>query len=141
MLYKQFYSELGKLLYAVADIDGVISVEEKSMLKKLIRKELVPDEKSTDEFGTDAAFYAEFEFDILEDAHASPKAAFNSFITFVENHHSAFDSRLREATIRVVTTLVDAYHKTSENEKKLINDLKQKLESIPVRKAKSKLVH
>ncbi|MCX6292155.1 MAG: hypothetical protein NT126_10375 [Bacteroidetes bacterium] len=139
MLYKQFYSELGKLLYAVADVDGVITQEEKSALKKLIRKELVPVEKSTDEFGTDAAFYAEFEFDILEDAKASPQAAFNSFITFVENHHSAFDHRLRNATLKIVNELAEAFHKNSENEKVLIEKLKAKLEALPVREKKLKI--
>jgi uncharacterized tellurite resistance protein B-like protein len=140
MLYKQFYSELGKLLYAVADVDGVISQEEKSALKKLIRKDLVPVETSRDEFGTDAAFYAEFEFDILEEAHASPKAAFNSFISFVENHHSAFDQRLRDATLKVVNELANAYHQGSEKEKELIAVLKSKLDSIPVRNKKIHLV-
>src|SRR5689334_16183311 len=140
MLYKQFYSELGKLLYAVAEVDGKISPEEKQALKKIIRKELVPCENSTDEFGTDAAFYAEFEFDILEDSKASPRAAFQSFITFVENHHSAFDQRLRAATLKVVNELADAYHKNSEKEKDLIETLKAKLGELPLRRRKAKLL-
>lgn len=139
MLYKQFYSELGKLLYAVADVDGIVSQEEKKTLKELIRKELVPVENSKDEFGTDAAFYAEFEFDILEEAKASPRAAFNSFINFVENHHSAFDQRLKDATLKVVTTLADAYHQSSEKEKELIEKLRAKLDALPIRTKKAKV--
>jgi hypothetical protein len=140
MLYKQFYSEVGKLLYAVAKIDGAVSHEEKAELKKLIRKDLVPVEKSMDEFGTDAAFYAEFEFDILEDSNASPRAAFNSFISYIENHHSAFDRRLRTATLKVANELADLYHQDSEKEKELIAILKSKLESLPFREKKMKVL-
>lgn len=139
MVYKQFYSELGKLIYAVADVDGIISKEEKRTLKELIRKELVPEEKHTDEFGTDAAYYAEFEFDIMEETHATPEAAFNSFTDFIENHHSAFDKRLQNATLKLVTTLANTYHKTSEKERKLIEKLRAVLEGLPVRKKKLKL--
>lgn len=133
MIYKQFYSEIGKLLYAVADVDGVISPAEKKALKDLIRTELVPVENSKDEFGTDSAYYAEFEFDILEEANASPKAAFDSFINFLDNHHSAFDKKLKDATLLVVTKLADAYHKTSKKEEVLINQLKMKLALYPDR--------
>lgn len=133
MLYKQFYSEIGKLLYAVADVDGVISPAEKKTLKDLIRTELVPVENSKDEFGTDSAYYAEFEFDILEEANASPKAAFDSFINFLDNHHSGFDKKLKDATLLVVTKLADAYHKTSKKEEVLIKQLKMKLASHPDR--------
>src|SRR5690606_13704785 len=79
MLYRQFYSELGKLLYAVADVDGMISQKEKKALQELVRKELVPVEKHTDKFGTDVAFYAEIEFDFLEDSMVEPEEAFESF--------------------------------------------------------------
>ena len=39
MIYREFYSELGKLLYAVADIDGVITEKEKKKLKEIVKKE------------------------------------------------------------------------------------------------------
>ena len=89
-----------------------------------------------DEFGTDTALYAEFEFDILDNAHASPQAAFNSFISFIENHHSAFDQNLRSATLKIENELAEAFHKNSEKEKVLLEKLRRKLESLPVRDRK-----
>ena len=74
MLYKNFYSELGKLLYAVADIDGVITQAEKKALHEIVKKELVPAEKHTDEFGTDAAYYAEIEFEYLDEEQMDAEA-------------------------------------------------------------------
>ena len=52
MDYRVFYSELGKLLYAVADADGVVSKEEKKSLYDLVKTRLAHKEVHTDEFGT-----------------------------------------------------------------------------------------
>ena len=131
MLYRQFYSELAKLLYAVANVDGKISAKEREELKVIVRNELVPAEHHTDKFGTDAAYYTEIEFDFLEEAMIEPETAFESFLNFVANHHSAVDSRMREVSLRTAKKIADTYHKTSKKEKELIKKLEKKLESLP----------
>ena len=131
MLYRQFYSELAKLLYAVANVDGKISPQEKEELRTLVRKELVPNEKHTDKFGTDAAYYTEIEFDFLEDSMYEPEAAFDSFLTYIENHHTAIDNRMREVSLNIAKKIADAYHRTNKKEKKLIETLEKKLSSLP----------
>ena len=83
MLYKNFYSELGKLLYAVAKADGKITEKEARTIHKTVAEELVPAETATDEFGTDAAHFTEIEFEILQETFASPEEAFNSFINYI----------------------------------------------------------
>ena len=130
MLYKYVYSELGKLLYAVADIDGVITQAEKNALQEIVRKELVPAEKHKDEFGSDAAYYAEIEFNYLEDEISDADAAFNSFIDFVEEHHTAFDEKMKKVCLHVAKEIARAYHKTNKKEKTLIKKLKEKIEKI-----------
>jgi uncharacterized tellurite resistance protein B-like protein len=130
MLYKDFYSELGKLLYAVADIDGVITQSEKKVLHEIVRKELVPSEKHKDEFGTDAAYYAEIEFEYLEEEISDADAAFNSFIDFVEEHHTAFNEKMRKICIHVAKEIANAYHKTNKKEKLIIKRLKEQIELI-----------
>ena len=80
MDYKEFYSELGKLLYAVADIDHVITQKEKKALTDIVKKELAPTEVHKDAFGTGTAYYTAMEFDILDDEIADSETAFNSFI-------------------------------------------------------------
>ncbi|MES2621530.1 MAG: hypothetical protein V4615_11830 [Bacteroidota bacterium] len=133
MLYRQFYSELAKLLYAVANVDGKISDQEREELKTIVRKELVPAEHHTDKFGTDAAYYTEIEFDFLEEAMIEPQAAFESYLNFVELHHTAIDSRMREVSLRTAKKIADTYHKTNKKEKDLINALEKKLAALPAK--------
>ena len=137
MIHKQFYSELGKLLYSIADVDGVISKTEKMTLRELVRKELAPAEKNTDEFGTDAAFYTEIEFDILEDNNSEPDIAFESFISYIENHKTAIDRRMLETTLTIATRLADAFHHTNIKEKELLKVLNKKIGTL----LKEKNVH
>jgi hypothetical protein len=133
MEYKDFYAELGKLLYAVADTDGVITQKEKKALQDIVKNELVPAERHMDAVGTDAAYYTEIEFDFLDEEIADAETAFNSFIDFVEEHHTAFDERMKKISLHVVKELANAYHGTNKKEKKLINELRKKLNRIEVK--------
>lgn len=127
MLYKDFYSELGKLLYAVADIDHVITQKEKIKLQEIIKKELVPAEKQLDEYGTNAALYTAIEFDFLDEEIADSESAFSSFIDFVEEHHSAFDQKMKKLCLHIAGELAAAYRGTNKKEKMLLETLKRKL--------------
>lgn len=139
MHYKRFYSELGKLLYAVAEIDGTISQKEKKSLQDIIKKELVPSETHTDEFGTDVAYYAEIEFDFLADKKIhDTEWAFDSFIDYVDEHRTAFDEKMKKVSLKLVKKLAAAYQGTNNKEKALIEKLKQKLDEIEVKKEKVK---
>jgi hypothetical protein len=119
MLYKQFYSELGKLLYAIADIDGIITPREKKVLQEIVRKELIPSE-----------IYAEIEFDFLQDEQADAETAFESFVNFVEDHHTAFDKRMRRICMHVAKKLADEYYGTNKKEEFLVKKLKETFEKI-----------
>lgn len=138
MIYKKFYSELGKLLYAVADIDGVITSKEKEVLQNMVKKDLAPAEKHTDEAGTSTSFYTEIEFDFLDEQISDPDEAFQSFIDFVEEHSAAFDERLMKASFRLAETLAHAYHGTNKKERELIERLKHKLNQIELKKSESR---
>lgn len=133
MMYKEFYSEFGKLLYSVVDIDGVINKKEKQALKDIVKNELVPTERHTDAFGTNAAFYSEMEFDFLDEEICDAEAAFESFIDFVEDHHTAFDEGMKKVCLHLVKRLSAAYMGTNKKEKVLIEKLRRKLKKINVR--------
>ena len=131
MFYRQYYSELGKLLYALTHVEGAVSKKEKEGLKELVRKELLPDEKHRDTFGTDAAYYSEIEFEILEETMMDPESAFDSFLFFVEQHHSAINQRMRDVTLKVAKKLAATYHKTNKKEAELIKKLEKSLKCLP----------
>ena len=132
MLYKEFYAELGKLLYAVADIDHMITSEEKKKLQDVVKKELVPQEMHIDAFGTDVAYYAEMEFDFLDEQIGDAEAAFDSFIDFVKDHHTAFDEQMKKTALSIAKELAAAYHGTNKKEKVLIEKLQKELKKIKV---------
>ena len=125
MIYKNFYSEVGKLLYALAKVDGSIPQEEIKAIHQLVLKDLVPLENSTDEFGTDSAFYVEMEFDYLNENYYDPDVAFNSFISYVEDHYSAFDEYLKSAILNVAETLFISFHETNIKDHNYILKLRE----------------
>jgi uncharacterized tellurite resistance protein B-like protein len=135
MHYKEFYSELGKLLYAVSDIDGTLSKAEKNKLQEIVKKELVPAETHVDDFGTNTAFYSEIEFDFMDEAIGDAVTAFESFIDFVEDHHTAFDAQTKKASLHVMKELADAYYGTNKKEKELIQKATKLLNKIEIKKS------
>ena len=72
----------------------------------------------------------------LEEAGADAETAFQSFINYVENHHSAFDSKMMRACLRVAGELASVYHGTNKKEKALLHQLEQKLKKIKFREPK-----
>ncbi len=131
MFYSDLYSEIGKMLYAVADIDGMITQAEKAALQDIVKRELVPVEKHVDEFGTDAAYYTEFEFDYLDqEKMMDAETAFNSFIDFVEEHRTALDRNTIKICLHIAEEIANAYHATNQVENVLLEKLKMKLNEI-----------
>ena len=130
MIYKKFYSELGKLLYAIADIDHVITSQEKVRLQNIVKEELLPSDQQTDKYGTRLPYYTEIEFDFLDEQIWDSQTAFESFIDFVEDHHTAFDPNLKRVCLQLTKELANAYKGTNRKEKDLINNLKEKLNKI-----------
>jgi hypothetical protein len=130
MIYRRFYSEVGKLMYAVAAVDGKVQKKEYDKLREIVEKKLVPVEHSTDQFGTDNAYYAEIEFDILMDRDASSSTCFESFCNYVEAHKTAFDAHLKMMVVNLVKELAHVYRGTTSKEAALIKKLKRRLDEI-----------
>jgi uncharacterized tellurite resistance protein B-like protein len=129
---KMFYAELGKLLYAIADIDGVITPPERAAFHELIGSRLTQREIHTDEYGTNDAWYAEFEFDVAEEQGLDPEDAFNSFAEFVEENGRYFDERMREICLLLADRLAGSYHHINQREKQLLQRLKEVLSTVHI---------
>ena len=128
MIIRNYYKELGKLLYAVAKADGKINPHEVQELKRIIKSEMVPAEKETDEFGTDTAFYIEFEFDIYEEMDIDADVAYDSFISFVKEHNNYVTLEMREKAYYLATNVCDAFKGKNKVEKNLIIRLRKDLQ-------------
>ncbi len=139
MNYKEFYSELGKLLYSVIDNDGVVSKSEKERLKTLVKKQLVPLEHHVDAYGTNIAFYAEMEFDVLEEELTDTETIFNSFMEFVDEHQTEFDDAMKKVSLIIVKELSNVYLGTKKLERSLIDRVTKKLNKIKIKKRTQKI--
>ena len=130
MIYKNFYVELGNLLYAIAKSDGLISQREGNTIHQSVVKDLVPNEPHTDEFGMDAAYYVEMQFETLQEQDADPQDAFVSFIDYVEEHHTAFDQRLKEATMAIAEAVAGTFRSEKSKEYQLLAKLRHKINAL-----------
>ena len=130
MNYKKIYIEIGKLLYAVAKADGNIQSEEKLALKEIVQQELAPLEASIDAFGSDQAFYAEFEFETLEANDVSYEDALKSFINFAHTHPNLFNDQIIKLTFDAVKKIANAYQGTDKIELEVIALLNKEFKNI-----------
>ncbi len=130
MQKKEFYSQLGRLLFAVANADDRIPPEERETLHKLVREQLVSREKATDVFGSNLAYYTEIEFDYLDSEEADAESSLLAFIDFIKDHRTAFDDSLQALSLYVVEQLAASFHGINKKEKKLIAELKDLLQTL-----------
>jgi uncharacterized tellurite resistance protein B-like protein len=122
-----FYKELGRLLYAIAAVDGSVNDKEMATLKRIVSEELVPLEASTDHFGTDQAYITEFEFDVLADRSASPEGAFDSFIAYMARHKNDLDPERKELIYRAADAVASAFHGVNKAELPFLVELHRHL--------------
>ncbi|TAH27346.1 MAG: hypothetical protein EAZ07_01960 [Cytophagales bacterium] len=130
MNYKKLYIELGKLLYAIAKVDGVVQESEKKALREIVKNELAPLESSIDKFGSDQAFYTEFEFETLEMNNTPYKAALNSWINYARTHADVFNDQTIKLVFDAVKQIANAYRGTSKVEEELIDILNEEFKNI-----------
>ena len=63
---QKLYEALGTLYYSLAHADKTVTAMETDALTSAVKQQWVPQENSTDDFGTDAAFYISICFDFFE---------------------------------------------------------------------------
>lgn len=119
---KQYYKELGKLVYAIALADGVIQEEERNELHHFVLTQLAHCEKSYDSSGMNKAFYVDFEFEEAIERHITSDEAIKSYTKFMESHFENGDQELIERSLELLETVANAYTKRAE--KNILNTIK-----------------
>ena len=125
---QKFYAELGRLLYAIAAVDGRIHAKAAATMKRVVAEQLVPQEAALDHFGTDQAYITEFEFDIQAEQAASPEEAFDSFTTYLAQHKDRLCIEQKELILRAADVVAHAFHGMHAKELRLLAELKRRLE-------------
>ncbi len=128
MIFKQYYIELGKLLFAIAKSDGKVQEKEVIGFKQLILSELLKLENSTDNYGTDNAFFSEFEFDILLEQDANANDAFSSFIEYTKTNKKQLNPNLKKVAYDLAVRVAGLYCGINKIEGRKLAELKLALE-------------
>jgi uncharacterized tellurite resistance protein B-like protein len=128
--YKQFYKELGHLLYAVAYSDGKIRKKEVEALREFVLKQLAPFEPSSDSSGMNQAFYTQFEFEDIANKNEPATVVFLSFVEYLKKNATQMDDHLKTAIVKAVEKVSQAYKKTNKLEQEMINKLKEEITAL-----------
>ena len=121
--YKEYYRQLGNLMYCTACADGKIAAKEWQELRRLVREELVPAEKHYDEFGGDAAFAVEFQFDVLEGSSTESEIAWEEAETYLLHNADLLPGADRNRMFQACEKVGAAFHGISKSEQKLLEKL------------------
>ncbi len=131
---KQYYKELGKLLYAIAMADGAVQAEEMDELHSFVMKELAHNERTYDSSGMNQAFYVDFEFDDNVKQHKPLNGAVAEFKKFIEENSEKGDEELIDRSLRLMEAVAFAYSKTRE--KIILEQVKNMAEHLTALKNK-----
>ncbi|MCS6824402.1 MAG: TerB family tellurite resistance protein, partial [Cytophagaceae bacterium] len=123
MKEKSFYVHLGRLLYAIAKSDGKVQKEEIQAIRKFISEKLAPAETQRDAFGTNTAFFAEFEFDRMDESSAHPEQAYKSFKSYLEENLPHISKDARQVAYSAALEVARAYKGINQSEKKILEQL------------------
>lgn len=122
---QEMYAGLGHLFYSIAASDGRVEAEEASKLKALVKRHWIPGEHGQDEAGSDLAYYIEIGFDHANDAGLDARAAFNRFKETFFATKELFDASTRNLATRTAQAVADAYEGRSQQEKRILELLKE----------------
>ena len=119
---KQFYKELGRLLYVVAMADKA--------LREFVSSELALSEPSSDSSGMNQAFYADFEFDEYSNKNISIKEAHDSFMKFLDANIMEIDPVLINKSVQAIEKIAGSFRKVNKKERIMIDKIKAEINEI-----------
>ena len=129
MDYSGFYTEIGRLAYAIAFADGVIHSSEVDKICDFIGRE-IDQSRTDDNISDEAVLQAVIEFNNLRNQDASAKDAYLGFLNYIDEHSELFNLRMKNLSINLSLRIASAHEGINETEMALIDKLKRKLDGI-----------
>lgn len=126
--YQNLYRNLGKLFYAFAAIDNNVRPEEIERLRILVSENWLPLEESNDQFGSDAAFQIEFQFDALNESNADAQTCFKDFEKYYKSNPSLFSDEVKQLVWKTSDSVASAFSAKNKAELVLLDQLRVLLE-------------
>ena len=128
--YKDFYKELGQLLYAVAYSDGEVDKKEVEALQEFVLKELASFEPASDSSGMNLAFYTQFEFEDMQNKKAPAQEVFATFLAYLKKNAPYINEHFKTEIIVAVKKVAEAYEKPHKKEMEMINLLNAEIKKM-----------
>ncbi|HRH33410.1 MAG TPA: hypothetical protein PKY12_00055 [Catalimonadaceae bacterium] len=125
--YAEYYKQLGNLLYSISAIDGSIAAKELKELRKIVKEELVPLESHNDDFGTDAAFAVEFQFDVLEGSSVTTEEAWEEVESYLKHNAPLLPEKDKKLMATAANRVAEAFHGINKEEHQLLDRLSKLL--------------
>jgi len=125
--YPEFYKQLGNLLFSISAVDGSIAPRELKELRRIVKEDLVPVEQHEDDFGSDAAFAVEFQFDFLEGNGISTEEAWEQVAEYLRNNSHLLPEKDKKLLSSSAKRVAEAFHGINQYEHKLLTHLDKML--------------
>ena len=131
MDYKDYYTALGQLVYAIAKADGSIQTEEVGKIFNFVISQLIDLEAKSGR-GRDAllAFNTEKEFHRLQDNNVSVKEAYHEFSEFLDAHKKDFDEEMKLTCLNLMENVALAHNGIEPPERALIDKAREKIQNL-----------
>ncbi len=125
--YQEYYKQMGNLMYCMAAADGKIAAKEWTELRRIVREELVPSETHKDDFGSDAAFAVEFQFDVLDGNGVSYEQAWEELEEYLKHNASLLPAQDNKRLYLAAEKVASSFHGVSKTENRVLDQLRKLL--------------
>jgi hypothetical protein len=125
--YQEYYRQMGNLMYCIAAADGKIADREWTELRRIVREELVPAETHQDDFGSDAAFSVEFQFDVLDGNDVSFEQAWEELEEYLKHNAPLLPAKDNSRLYYAAEKVAAAFHGISKAENRVLSQLRKLL--------------
>ncbi|CAL2083408.1 conserved protein of unknown function [Tenacibaculum sp. 190524A02b] len=112
----KFYQNIAKIFYAIAKSDGVVSIEEIEILKKVVKENWLEVDETFDLFGTDTAYQIEIVFDWLLGKGTSAEDCYSDFIEYFHNHSYLFTSEIKRLIMETSSKIASSFAGKNKSE-------------------------
>ena len=123
-----FYQNLGKLFYAIADADNHVAEAEFNALKETVKNKWTKVDPVDDDFHTDAAYQIETVFDWLNnEGFSDSKTCYTEFLDFKKEHPSLFTEAINSLILKTASKIASSVSGLNKSELMLVAKLSLEL--------------
>jgi hypothetical protein len=125
---QNFYQQLGRVFYGIADIDGTVRLDEVEKLHKIVHEFWLPLENTFDEFETDSAYQIEIVFSWLHENNGYDGDILKEFGEFMKEHPKLFTEKNRQLIYDTAENIAESFHGFNKKETTYLHRLSSLLQ-------------